>query len=136
MDNLKTTMHKKQEVDTKRAIQKAQTAQKQVNSKVYNAMSQQMPTKIRAVIKDAITKFQDGNVSKADVSHLLSKSFSPKFFQDVLLCVQGDLNKCKKINLEKWSGSAKKVIDDISKKGKAEKDKEKAAHDAKQKAKI
>ena len=136
MDNLKTTMHKKQEVDTKRAIQKAQTAQKQVNSKVYTAMSQQMPTKIRAVIKDAITKFQDGNVSKADVSHLLSKSFSPKFFQDVLLCVQGDLNKCKKINLEKWSGSAKKVIDDISKKGKAEKDKEKAAHDAKQKAKI
>ena len=136
MDNLKTTMQKKQEVDTKRAIQKAQTAQKQVNSKVYNAMSQQMPTKIRAVIKDAITKFQDGNVSKADVSHLLSKSFSPKFFQDVLLCVQGDLNKCKKINLEKWSGSAKKVIDDISKKGKAEKDKEKAAHDAKQKAKI
>ena len=136
MDNLKTTMQKKQEVDTKRAIQKAQTAQKQVNSKVYSAMSQQMPTKIRAVIKDAITKFQDGNVSKADVSHLLSKSFSPKFFQDVLLCVQGDLNKCKKINLEKWSGSAKKVIDDISKKGKAEKDKEKAAHDAKQKAKI
>ena len=131
MDNLKTTMQKKQEVDTKRAIQKAQTAQKQVNSKVYSAMSQQMPTKIRAVIKDAITKFQDGNVSKADVSHLLSKSFSPKFFQDVLLCVQGDLNKCKKINLEKWSGSAKKVIDDISKKGKAEKDKEKAAHDAK-----
>ena len=131
MDNLKTTMQKKQEVDTKRAIQKAQTAQKQVNSKVYNAMSQQMPTKIRAVIKDAITKFQDGNVSKADVSHLLSKSFSPKFFQDVLLCVQGDLDKCKKINLEKWSGSAKKVIDDISKKGKAEKDKEKAAHDAK-----
>ena len=46
-----------------------------------------MPTKIRSVIKDAITKFQDGNVSKADVSHLLSKSFSPKFFQDVLLCV-------------------------------------------------
>ena len=131
MDNLKTTMQKKQEVDTKRAIQKAQTAQKQVNSKVYAAMSQQMPTKIRAVIKDAITKFQDGNVSKADVSHLLSKSFSPKFFQDVLLCVQGDLSKCKKINLEKWSGSAKKVIDDISKKGKAEKDKEKAAHDAK-----
>ena len=131
MDNLKTTMQKKQEVDTKRAIQKAQTAQKQVNSKVYNAMSQQMPTKIRAVIKDAITKFQDGNVSKADVSHLLSKSFSPKFFDDVLLCVQGDLDKCKKINLEKWSGSAKKVIDDISKKGKAEKDKEKAAHDAK-----
>ena len=87
MDNLKTTMQKKQEVDTKRAIQKAQTAQKQVNSKVYAAMSQQMPTKIRSVIKDAITKFQDGNVSKADVSHLLSKSFSPKFFQDVLLCV-------------------------------------------------
>ena len=131
MDNLKTTMQKKQEVDTKRAIQKAQTAQKQVNSKVYSAMSQQMPTKIRDVIKDAITKFQDGNVSKADVSHLLSKSFSPKFFQDVLLCVQGDLSKCKKINLEKWSGSAKKVIDDISKKGKAEKDKEKAQHDAK-----
>ena len=131
MDNLKSTMQKKQEVDTKRAIQKAQTAQKQVNSKVYSAMSQQMPTKIRDVIKDAITKFQDGNVSKADVSHLLSKSFSPKFFQDVLLCVQGDLSKCKKINLEKWSGSAKKVIDDISKKGKAEKDKEKAQHDAK-----
>ena len=131
MENLKTTMHKKQEVDTKRAIQKAQTAQKQVNSKVYNAMSQQMPTKIRAVIKDAITKFQDGNVTKADVSHLLSKSFSPKFFDDMLLCVQGDLAKCKKINLEKWSGSAKKVIDDISKKGKAEKDKEKAEHDAK-----
>ena len=90
-----------------------------------------MPTKIRGVIKDAITKFQDGNVTKADVSHLLSKSFSPKFFQDILLCVQGDLSKCKKINLEKWSGSAKKVIGDISKKGKAEKDKEKAEHDAK-----
>ena len=65
-------------------------------------MHKQVPTKIRSVIRTAITSFREGHVAKADVEKLLKKSFSNKTFQQVLLCVQGDLAKCDKIDLEKW----------------------------------
>ena len=89
-------------------------------------MHKQVPTKIRSVIRTAITSFRDGKVSKADVEKLLKKSFSNKTFQQVLLCVQGDLAKCDKIDLEKWRKESEKDVREMAKRAeaKAKKDKE------------
>ena len=61
---------------------------------------------MRSVIKTAITSFRDGKVGKGDVEKLLKKNFSDKTFDGILKCVQGDLDKCKKIDLDKWKESA------------------------------
>ena len=73
---------------------------------------------MRGVIRKTILAFQDGKVSKKEVGHLLRNHFSDKTFQDILQCAQGQLNKCKKIDLRKWQRSATKEVEDIARKAK------------------
>ena len=100
MSTMKDTMEEKTKVDVKAAVAQSQVAQKKVNKQIYSAMNKQVPAKMRAVIKAAITSFRDGKVEKGEVEHLLNKNFSDKVFDGILKCVQGDLEKCKKIDLE------------------------------------
>ena len=71
---------------------------------------------MRGVIANAAMAFRKGHVSKQEISKLLQKHFSDVMFQQILRCVQGDLDYCSKINLQKWQESANKDILAISKK--------------------
>ena len=84
-------------------------------------MNKQVPSKIRSIISNAITEFRSGKVSKTDIEHLLKHTFSDKTFDNILKCSQGDLNVCKKINLEKWKEKANKEVKSIAKKAERKK---------------
>ena len=57
-------------------------------------------------------------MEKNDVQQLLKKNFSDKTFEMILKCVQGDLNKCNKIDLEKWKDHANRDVDAVAVKAK------------------
>ena len=59
--------------------------------------------------------FRKGHVSKQEISKLLQKHFSDAMFQQILRCVQGDLDFCGRINLQKWSDAVNKDIMTLSK---------------------
>jgi len=50
--------------------------------------------------------FRNGKFGKEDVDKLLNKHFSDKVFEDILRCNQGELEFCKKINMQKWREDA------------------------------
>ena len=56
MDEVQSAMEKKGKADTKKAVQRSLVAQKEVNSRMYKAMSKQVPSKMRSVIKDALER--------------------------------------------------------------------------------
>ena len=103
---------------------------------IYQAMHKQVPSKIRSVVRTAISSFRDGKVAKGDVEKLLKKSFSNKTFQQVLLCVQGDLAKCDKIDLEKWRKESEKDVREMAKRAEAKAKKEKEKEKVKALKKI
>ena len=54
---------------------------------------------MRTVIANAAYQFRKGKVDEAQVTKILNKHFSDNVFQNVLRCVQGDLDFCSKINM-------------------------------------
>lgn len=93
-------------------------------------MHKEMPSKIRSIVQNAIMQFKDGKVSRSQIDGLLRKHFSNKTFDNMLACVQGDLNKCKQVDLEKWAHKANEHVDKVAhvaqKKAEVIRDKKKA----------
>ena len=81
-------------------------------------MRKQFPQNIRAVVQKAILSFRDGQIGRTEINALLKKHFSDSQFDNILLCVQGDLERCKKINLENWKKKADKQVEDMAEKAK------------------
>ena len=54
--------------------------------------------------------FQDGKATRGEINEILQKNFSDKTFDNILLCAQGDLERCKQIKLESWKDKAEKHI--------------------------
>ena len=116
MSTMKETMEEKSKVDVRSAVAESQVAQKKVNQKIYSAMNKQVPAKMRSVIKTAITSFRDGRVGKGDVESLLNKHFSDKMLDGIFKCVQGDLEKCKRIDLDSWKLAANRDVEALAEK--------------------
>ena len=91
-------------------------AQHKVDKKIYQAMNKEVPSKMRSVIKNAIASFRDGIVDKGDVQQMLKKNFSDKTFENILDCVQGNLHRCNKIDLDKWRESANLDVEAVAEK--------------------
>ena len=87
-------------------------------------MAKTWPRRSREVLKQMISKFQQGKVNRSEVEHLLKKNWSDKTFDAILKCTQGDLKACKKINLEKWKQTTEKDVDRLAKTAKKRSDKE------------
>jgi len=81
-----------------------------MKKKIYAAMAKQVPQVIRSVLGKALMSFQDGKITRPEVNDILKKNFSDKTFDNILLCVQGDLERCKKIKLDAWRKTAEKHI--------------------------
>jgi hypothetical protein len=91
-------------------VNKFKTAEDKMKKKIYAAMAKQVPQVIRSVLGKALMSFQDGKITRPEVNDILKKNFSDKTFDNILLCVQGDLERCKKIKLEAWRKTAEKQI--------------------------
>ena len=72
---------------------------------------------MREVIQHAIKEFQSGDSSQKDINDVLNKHFSDKTFQAILQCAQGDLSKCKKVDLNDWKKTAIKDLSDVAQSG-------------------
>ena len=55
----------------------------------------------------------------------MSKSFSDKTFLAIMQCAQGDLNKCKKVDLNDWKKEAKADLTGVAQSAKSKKDEKK-----------
>lgn len=53
-------------------------------------------------------------MTRNEVNNILAKNFSDKTFDNVLLCIQGDLDKCKTVRLEQWKATAEQQIEETS----------------------
>ena len=58
----------------------------------------------------------DWDKQRTEINALLKKHFSDSQFDNILLCVQGDLERCKKINLENWKKKADKQVEEMAEK--------------------
>ena len=116
VNTMKESVDKKSNSAAESAVRKEKAKEQKAHAEIYKAMHSQVPTKIRSVIRTAISSFQSGNVAKADVEKILKKSFSNKTFQQVLLCAQGDLAKCEEVDLEKWRKESEKAVREMAKK--------------------
>ena len=56
---------------------------------------------------------------------MLLKNFSDKTFNDILKCAQGDLDKCRKIDLERWSQAANRDVQAVAEKARIKEQKRK-----------
>ena len=82
-------------------------------------MQTQVAKEMRQVIGDSIIGLNTSKHAKKDAAVLLSKHFPDAFFQEILRCVQGELEDCKKINLQKWQHDAEADIKELAKAAKA-----------------
>lgn len=81
-------------------------------------MRTQLPKQMRGVIANAAMAFRKGKVTRREIKKLLQTHFGNAMFQQILRCVQGDLDFCSKINMQKWSEASNKDIVTLSKKAK------------------
>ena len=103
-------MQQKSQIEQANAVEKFKQAEDKMKAKIYGAMAKQVPQVIRTVLGKALMSFQDGKITRAEVNEILKKNFSDQTFDNILLCVQGNLEKCKKIKLETWRKNAEKHI--------------------------
>ena len=75
---------------------------------------------MRNVIQNSTLAFRRGKVSKGQIGKLLNRHFSDGIFQNILRCIQGDLDYCKRINMQKWSEAAIKDVEVLGKKARHE----------------
>ena len=57
---------------------------------------------MRSVIANAAYQFRKGKVDEEQVIKILNKHFSDGVFQNILRCVQGELEFCSKLNMQRW----------------------------------
>ena len=116
MAQMKENLEEKNRRDQKAAVEKYMMEQKKVNLKIYDKMKKELPKQMRTVIANAAYQFRKGKVDEAQVMKILNKHFSDNVFQNVLRCVQGDLDFCSKINMQRWQESAERDINAYAKK--------------------
>lgn len=124
IQKMETQYKEKSQLEQDQAVKRYQAAQEKVNKKIYATMRKQFPQNIRAVVQKAILSFRDGQIGRTEINALLKKHFSDSQFDNILLCVQGDLERCKKINLENWKKKADKQVEEMAEKAKVKARKE------------
>lgn len=92
------------------AVENYKKAQDEVKRELFKEMGSQIPQVIRDVLGRALVGFQDGTVTETEINDILQKNFSDKTFNNMMMCIQGDLEMCKKVKLEAWKYTAEKDI--------------------------
>lgn len=103
-------MEEKTAIETQQAVGKYKEAEDKMKNKLHAAIGKDLPRVLREVIGKALMSFQDSKITRSEVNEILQKNFSDKTFDNILLCVQGDLTRCEQIKLEAWKEKAEKHI--------------------------
>lgn len=109
-EKLAATMEEKTAIETQKAVGTYKEAEDKMKGKLHAAIGKDLPKVLREVIGKALMSFQDSKITRGEVNEILQKHFSDKTFDNILLCVQGDLTKCEQIKLEDWKEKAEKHI--------------------------
>lgn len=84
---LASTMEQQSQQQSQEAVENYKTAEQRMKGQIFEEMAGKLPQMIRQVLGKALTRFQDGKVTRDEVNNILRKSFSDKTFDDVLLCI-------------------------------------------------